>query len=321
MTPEVGSYIIVNPPQNVRVDKRGVDGLYRSNIIFRASVERMSRVLGENALNPEFGFSPVVFAIAGFDALVGATSLYPKAVTGLSIGENAALVQAGVIGVDEMMKVLGIRERLTARRDNRNGVMVAFRGISLVEDQIEGLRDLLISEASLRGLELVNINGDHQGVLSGEVEDVDKAIDALRGLSRSRFSTNGIVSAALLKNMPGPLHSSWMYVQERHFINELERSGVLGQISVPKFGRIYSAMLQDWLNTQDDIYTIISEQLTRPVDFRRACEEIRGRARFVVTFDPSKITPTILEENGVRNILHICDESSFKDAVNSLRAA
>lgn len=324
MTKEVNrvleGFVFISSPQNAKEERMGNE-LLASNNHFSDCVGGIRELINIDPLDHKLGFSPVVFSIATHHALVRTLGFYPEVLAGFSVGENASLVQGGAIELSSMMQVLMERENLTGagRPEAEKRHMIAFRGISLEGDGQQALRSFLDKHEELRELELTNIIGSSAGVLSGEVEDYKIATQKLRELSGGQLSEGRKVIAAKL-DMPDAFHSSWMRGQEIALKTELERLNIRGQVRLPQLGRVYSPMLQRWLNTESDVYLSIAEQLTRPVDIRIFCEMIRGK-KFVVSADPTGITPGILERNGVENVFNISDVASFESVVEMLWAA
>lgn len=313
--------MFVSPPQNAKKEGMGAD-LMESNADFRSVVNRAAAKLTENKLlDPKLGYSPVIFAIAAHSALVRATGIHPEVLGGFSVGENASLVQGGAIELDAMMQVLVEREKITGqgRAGAEKRKMIFFRGISLEGNGPEALRSFIEQDPYLKGLELTNIIGSSEGVLSGEVEDHRIAIQKLRELSGGELSGGEGVTAAKLE-MPDAFHSSWMREQEIALKAELDRLNIRKQVRSPQVGRIYSPMLQRWLNTEDGVYLAIAEQLTSPVDIRRFCEKIRHN-KIVISADPTGMTSRMLEGNGVSNVFNIHDATSFESVAEMLRNA
>lgn len=308
-------FVFISPPQNAKKEGMGAD-LMGSNADFRSVVNRVAKLTeNNNPLDPKLGYSPVIFAIAAHSALVRATGIHPEVLGGFSVGENASLVQGGAIGLDPMMQVLVEREKLTGagRPEAEKRHMIAFRGISLESDGQQALRRFIEQDPYLNGLELTNIIGSSEGVLSGEVEDPLIAIKKLRELS------GGKVAATWLVGMSDAFHSSWMREQEIALKAAIDRLDIRGHVRAPGIGRVYSPMLEGWLDTAGAVYRTIEEQLTLRVDIRRFCEEIRND-RFVICADPTRITPGMLKGNGVSNVFNIHDTASFESVVEKLRA-
>lgn len=315
-------FAFISPPQNATKEGMGAD-LFRSNPDFSNIVTRVDKLTSVYPLDPGLGYSSVVFAIAAYSALVAATGIYPDVLAGFSVGENATFVQSGAIGLEHMTKSLIVREKLTGmgRAEAANRHMIAFRGVSLEgEDQQEALSKFLIQDPHLKHLHLANITGPFDGVLSGEVEDADGAVHQLRGLSRGPLAYRaGKVSATRLQ-MPDAFHSIWMQDQEKELKKRLGELNIIGGVNTPSVGRVYSPMMRGWLDTPEGVYKAITEQLTRRVDVRSICEEIRG-SKFVITADPIGITSKILENNGIENVFNISDAASFESVAEMLRAA
>jgi len=96
----------------------------------------------------------------------------PDAVVGHSLGEYAALVEAGVLDYEAALRLVDVRGRAMAQAGaERPGAMVAVLGLptDAVADTCETLGDVWVA----------NVNSPTQTVLSGAVADVQAAADRL----------------------------------------------------------------------------------------------------------------------------------------------
>lgn len=112
---------------------------------------------------------------------------------GLSLGEWTALYAAGVLSLDDTLRVLEARGRFMQDAcDKTDGAMLSVIGLP-----VEKVREL--SDAA--GTEVANLNSDGQTVLSGEREAIERATELAREARAKR---------ALQLKVAGAYHSSLM---------------------------------------------------------------------------------------------------------------
>src|SRR3954454_12904935 len=128
-------------------------------------LEKVTELVGEDPFarveeNTRFA-QPAIFcaSVVGWDAL----DPNPSFGAGLSLGELAALVAAGVLKRDDALELVVLRGRLMG--EARNGSMLALVGASLEDARA-------IAQAG--GVTVANDNAPGQVVLSGGLDALDK---------------------------------------------------------------------------------------------------------------------------------------------------
>ena len=151
----------------------------------------------ETALATTAFAQPALLAcdVAAFRALEAAGMTFGGA-AGHSLGEFAALVAAGVLGLDDAMRIVAVRGRaMQEAGEARPGTMTALLGVG-VEDAAA-----LCDEARGGDVLLVaNENSPQQSVISGSVPAIERA-EALAGERKMR---------AVRLNVAGAFHSPLM---------------------------------------------------------------------------------------------------------------
>jgi [acyl-carrier-protein] S-malonyltransferase len=107
-----------------------------------------------------------------------AEGVRPVAAAGHSLGEFAALVAAGVLSLEDAVRLVGERGRaMQAASDERPGAMAALLGVSAADGA-----DICAAVAGSDVLVVANENAPKQVVLSGSVAAIERA----EGLARER---------------------------------------------------------------------------------------------------------------------------------------
>ena len=111
-------------------------------------------------------------ALAAFKEKFGADAPAPAACAGLSLGEYAALYAAGAISFEDGIRLLSKRGSFMDEACKANpGTMASVLG---------GDRAVIEETAAECGIDVANYNSPAQIVISGTVEGVGKAVEALK---------------------------------------------------------------------------------------------------------------------------------------------
>lgn len=125
----------------------------------------------------------------------------PKMVAGHSVGEYAALAAAGVLTLEECLRLVRRRGQLMQEAgDDRPGSMAAVFGLS-VEQAEELCRR--VGKDGFGTLELANLNSPEQIVVSGEISAIDNAECVAKELGAKRYIKLS-VSAAFHSSLMDP---------------------------------------------------------------------------------------------------------------------
>ncbi|MBB82907.1 MAG: hypothetical protein CL931_03760 [Deltaproteobacteria bacterium] len=170
-------------------------GLYATQPAFRAAIDRCADWLSANAgldllglIHPAPGgegweeraarelektehAQPALFALAyGLCEAWRAWGVEPSAVLGHSIGEYAAAVAAGVLGVEEALEAVVLRGRLMGSLPPNGGMVVVFGEPEKVGSALPA------------GVEIAAMNGPRNTVIAGTNADLAAATEALSAL-------------------------------------------------------------------------------------------------------------------------------------------
>lgn len=167
----------VFPGQGAQFVGMGKD-LYDNYPEAKAVMERANDILGFRLTDIMFGGTdedlrqtkvtqPAVFLHSVVSAMVN-TTMTPDAVAGHSLGEYSALVAAGVLSVEDAIRLVSERAlAMQAACEQNPGSMAAV--LSLTDDRVREICE------DIDGVVAANFNCPGQVVISGTVEGIDRA--------------------------------------------------------------------------------------------------------------------------------------------------
>ncbi|HKG03493.1 MAG TPA: acyltransferase domain-containing protein [Conexibacter sp.] len=201
----------------------------------------------------------------------------PDAVVGHSLGEFAALVEAGALGYTAALHLVDVRGRAMAEAGAaRPGAMVAVVGLAheTVADTCAALNDVWVA----------NVNSPTQTVISGAVADVQAAADSLDAAG-ARMVVRLPISIACHTPLMAPAAE-----RLRAALDEIE----LQQPAIP----FYSAVDAQPRQHAADIATALVDGVTRPVLFSATVRRMRddGIDGFVEV-GPGRVLRGLVREN------------------------
>lgn len=138
-------------------------------------------------------------SLACLEVLKSELNIEPAATAGHSLGEYGALYVAGVLSMDEAIKVTGKRaELMNEAASETNGSMAAVLGLS--DDLLkEGLAELQ-KEGTIS---VANYNCPGQVVITGEKHVIEKSVELLKAKGAKRvieLAVSGAFHSELMKN-------------------------------------------------------------------------------------------------------------------------
>jgi len=126
---------------------------------------------------------------------VGATRRFaPTVVAGLSLGEYSALAAAGVLGFEDAIKLVYRRGKFMQEAADKNkGTMASVLGLP---------KEVVEKVCKEAGVQIANLNGPGQIVISGLIDNITKAAEIARTEGASRV---------VILDVSGPFHSKYMH--------------------------------------------------------------------------------------------------------------
>ena len=192
----------------------------------------------------------------------------PGAVAGHSLGEYTALVAAGALDVEEGLRLVAERGRLTHQAAQRSpGAMAALLGLD------EAAADAICREA---GAEVCNLNAPGQVVIGGARQAVETAM---------RLALEQGAQRGVLLKVSGAFHTSHMAPAAE----EMARAVADAPLRDPQVPIIANTTAEP-LTTADALRGELVQQLTRPVQWQRSVAQLRSQgATGVIEFGPGRV--------------------------------
>lgn len=268
MTSPAGTVAWVFPGQGSQAVGSGAD-LYESSPAARRVFHRADTALGfplsqlcfegpEDVLRQTINAQPAIIAVslACLEAAreAGLLAEEPAFVAGHSLGEYTALVAAEALDVDDGLRLVRERGRLTQMAsEERPGAMAALLGLD------EEAATALCYET---GAQVCNLNAPGQIVIGGTLAAVETALD----LARQRGARR-----AIRLNISGAFHTDLMAPAVKGLARALE--GVaLRDPHVPVLANGSACPLTSARQVRDELLY----QLDHPVQWQRSVEHMAG---------------------------------------------
>ena len=181
----------------------------------------------------------------------------PALVAGHSLGEYSALYAAGVLSLEDAIKVVHERGKLMEKAvPSGEGTMAAVLGMK--DEEIRQVTDAVTEAGDV--VNIANYNCPGQIVISGSVAGVEKASEQLKENGAKRV---------LPLNVSGPFHSALMKPAS------IEFQGVLDSVNfqvanIPVYANVHAKPV----TTSDEIKQLLIEQLYSPVQFSQTVENM-----------------------------------------------
>ncbi|PIP68239.1 MAG: [acyl-carrier-protein] S-malonyltransferase [Candidatus Omnitrophica bacterium CG_4_9_14_0_2_um_filter_42_8] len=252
-------------------------GLNLKKLCFEGPIEELTQTANSQV-------AILVTSIAALQA-IGPGPQAPGCCAGLSLGEYSALVAAGSLEFLDAVRLVRRRGELMEQAAKNNpGTMASIIGLSA-----EVLREVCKETKA----EIANLNSPGQIVISGKIESVQNAM--------ALAETKGAKKAILL-NVSGPFHSSFMKEAAEEFRKELDKT----KVSAPKIA-IVSNVTADYEKTPEEIKENLVQQLYSTVRWEESVIKIsREGCGTFFEIGPGKVLKGLLRrinpELAVQNI-------------------
>ncbi|MDJ0748980.1 MAG: beta-ketoacyl synthase N-terminal-like domain-containing protein, partial [Woeseiaceae bacterium] len=255
-----------------RVMRSHLDGDLLSDVIFVDAEDDESIAAANNALRQTEITQPAMLtADAALTELLHEYGVQPDMVMGHSLGEYAALVQAGVLSFAEALEAVSARGREMAHvAMEDNGKMAAV---------FAPLADIQRVIASVDGyLVIANINSNEQAVIGGESAAIDEAVE--------RFGAEDMqavplpVSHAFHTRIVAPASEPLKAVLSRMQIREPE---------LPIISNVTGKFYETGEGAVDKVIDGLGKQIASPVQFVNGLQELYDAGvRVFVEVGPKK---------------------------------
>ncbi len=313
MTKEsIPNLLLISSPQTSKNDNLPLTDLLAVED-FRNIVQQFDRALRlpeYGSLHPDRQIATVVYSVAAHTAFVnGLTSRVEPGLLdstkhrfglrfmGHSIGEMAALIEAGVCDIQTMAWMLNEREKIT-EAPLRSGLrlMAAVVGIDTASFE-QNMDSLEAYVGEIAKVHLANLNTPRQVVVAVEVFK-GEAEPVLARLATGLSALSPRAQLIRLKAQ-NAFHSAAMKGEEGLYMRAISPFLDRKHFKDPPEGVIYSPMLPGWIDTRGEAVDVTQHILTRRVQFTKAAKEAQRIPDLVgiVTADFIDITPDLMRRN------------------------
>lgn len=177
----------------------------------------------------------------------------PDVTAGLSLGEYGALVASGVMGPEDVFRVVRMRGIYMQEAVPHGGAMVAVLGLdtAVIEK---------ICEETPGMVSVANYNCPGQIVITGEEDAINSAVEKLTEAGAKRCVT--------LK-VSGPFHSPLLAGAGEKLAKELEQV-TIGEIQVPYIANVTA----DYVTDKETVKGLLEKQVSSSVRWQQTIERM-----------------------------------------------
>lgn len=230
-------------------------------------------------------------------------SIKVVAAAGHSVGEYSALYAAGILSLEDAVRLVKKRgELMDTAVPAGEGGMAAILGLD--SEQIQAVCD----KASSAGVvEPANFNAPGQIVIAGTAAGIKEACTVAKEAGAKR---------ALPLQVSGPFHSSLMKQAAEPFLEALASV----EWSAPQFDVYHNA--NNAVSTVDDMKQRLVEQLYSPVNWIEAVEASCHGAELAIEVGPGKVISGLNKRiNKELTTYSTGDNVSFEKLLNAIKGA
>ena len=302
----------VFPGQGAQSVGMGFDA-YNENEVSKNIYDRFNKILERNLTKVIFegpdedlkittNTQPAILAtsIALLEALKSKTQISADYLAGHSLGEYAALYEAGVLSLDDTIRAIGKRSELMSK--SKGGAMSAVLG--LAQEKVEEA----ISEASKTSyVAVANFNTPEQIVITGTKEGVAKATELLTVAGAKR-----VIPLAV----SGAFHSDMMReagLSFAEFVSELE-------INDAKIPVITNTDAQE-TSSAEEFAAKMSAQIYSSVYWTQTVKYLEEKGvDTILEIGPSKVLAGLIKKTAPSiKVINIFDLKSLDAFIESLQ--
>ncbi|WP_225036911.1 ACP S-malonyltransferase [Winogradskyella sp. SM1960] len=252
------------PGQGAQFSGMGLD-LYENSPLAQELFEKANEILGFNITDIMFEGSkedlketkvtqPAIFLHSVILAKTLGDSFKPDMVAGHSLGEFSALVAAGALTFEDGLKLVSQRAQAMQKAcELQPSTMAAVLGLedNIVEDICKTTDGIVVA---------ANYNCPGQLVISGEVEAINKACEALKDAGARR---------ALVLPVGGAFHSPLMEPAREELAAAIENT-TFSKPNCPIYQNVTASAITD----ENEIKANLILQLTAPVRWTQSVQQM-----------------------------------------------
>ncbi len=264
-------------------------GFSISQLCFEGPAEQLNETVNAH---PAL-FTASLACLAAARELGSLSSELPAFVAGHSLGEYTALAAAGALSLEDGLRLVQERGRLTQEAANQNpGIMAALLGLD------EAAVTAICTEA---GAEICNLNSPGQVVIGGTQE----AVEAAMALALERGATRGV-----RLRVSGAFHTSHIAPA----VDGMARAVADTPLRDPQVPVIANTTAEP-LTSAAALREELVQQLTRPVQWQRSVEYLRSQGvGGVIEFGPGRVLTGLVRRIdrslAVRNVSDLASAGS-----------
>lgn len=290
--------------------------LYEASVRAKEIFDRADEVLGRNIskicfdgpeedLKQTINTQPAILvtSIAALEALKEKTDIKPDFVAGHSLGEYGAYYAARAIDFDTAMKLIDKRaSEMNAAAESTKGAMTAVIGMTK-----EAILDVITRIDGI--VSVANYNSPAQIVITGEVEAVEKANEALKEAGAKRV---------IPLPVSGGFHSRLMEEASVKFSEILDDCDIQ-DAKIP----VYTNVDAEPTTSAIRFKSKMTSQIYSSVMWTQTIEKMAAEGvDTFVEIGPGKVLAGLIKKtNPALTVLNVYDEESLNAAVDELAAA
>ncbi len=252
------------PGQGAQFTGMGKD-LYEKHPLAKELFEKANEILGFTITDIMFEGTaeqlketkvtqPAIFLHSVITAKILGASFKPQMVAGHSLGEFSALVANGVLSFEDGLKLVSKRAQAMQKAcEKTKGTMAAVLGLedSVVEKTCTNIEGVVVP---------ANYNCPGQLVISGELEAINKACDAMKEKGARR---------ALVLPVGGAFHSPLMEPAGEELAEAIKNTKFKEPVCP-----IYQNVTASAVNSAKEIQENLIKQLTAPVKWTQTIQQM-----------------------------------------------
>lgn len=196
----------------------------------------------------------------------------PDMCAGHSLGEYSALFAAGALSFADGLRLTQKRGQIMGKV--KNGMMAAIVGIS--EDSI---LEILTKAGLNEKVTIANYNTPIQTVVSGLVDDLEKAAEVFENIECARY---------VMLNVSGPFHSQYMVPAAKEFSRYLSDVN-FNAMDFPVIANI------NGLPYGDDVIELLNPHMTSPVMWKQTMRYMLNHDAELIPMEPIGPIPGMIK--------------------------